>query len=45
MIYCNNTIYAKVWSVTKSDKYILLNLGTPIVAFCYWFYKACTAGR
>lgn len=24
---------------------ILLNLGTPIVAFCYWFYKACTAGR
>ncbi len=28
MIYCNNTIYAKVWSVTKSDKYIDLRVST-----------------
>jgi single-stranded DNA-binding protein len=28
MIYCNNAIYAKVWSVTKSEKYIDLRVST-----------------
>lgn len=28
MIFCKNTIYARVWSVTKSDKYIDLRIST-----------------
>ena len=24
---------------------VLLNVGFPLYAFCYWFYKLCTVGR
>ena len=28
MIFCNNTIYGKVWSVTKNDEYVDLKITT-----------------
>lgn len=25
--------------------FLIINLASPILTICYWFYKLCTAGR